>query len=212
MAEDQVKLWITIAEAVPKAVLFLAVMVLGIVYRREISQLFRRLEGIDAGPLKFSLKDFESWAAESSKDRDLSITGEAIEAAMNRARRSRDAFAGLKILWADDVPENNFRERRALASLGAQVTVALDNAEAWGLLRRAEYDILISDLGRDNKEDPKEVTARAAAYLYQPAVVFYAMRIPDPMPPEALGAAVAPDKLIHLVTDAAQRRRWTAPE
>lgn len=53
-----------------------------------------------------------------------------------------------KILWVDDKPENNFYERKSLSTLGIQFTISKSTEDALEKLRRNNYDVIISDMGR----------------------------------------------------------------
>jgi CheY-like chemotaxis protein len=59
-------------------------------------------------------------------------------------RRLSDA----RVLWVDDVPENNVFERRALEALGISVTVSTSTEDALEKARRSRYSVIISDMGR----------------------------------------------------------------
>jgi DNA-binding winged helix-turn-helix (wHTH) protein/ActR/RegA family two-component response regulator len=52
------------------------------------------------------------------------------------------------VLWVDDRPENNVRERRSLEAVGIQVSLARSTEEALGWLQRERADVVISDMGR----------------------------------------------------------------
>jgi len=56
--------------------------------------------------------------------------------------------ASRKILWVDDIPENNFYERRALEPLGMQFTISKSTEDALKKIRQDNYDVIISDMGR----------------------------------------------------------------
>jgi DNA-binding response OmpR family regulator len=59
-----------------------------------------------------------------------------------------------KILWVDDHPERNAREIAALIQAGVVVDLAKSNSEAAEELRGREYDLLVSDIGRDDPQRP----------------------------------------------------------
>jgi len=60
-----------------------------------------------------------------------------------------------RILWVDDHPENNKAIITDLENEGLKTTIALSNLEARNLLndRSISYDLIITDIGRDNKEN-----------------------------------------------------------
>lgn len=53
-----------------------------------------------------------------------------------------------QVLWVDDQPENNARERVALESFGARVTAATSTAQALRLSQGTVFDLVISDMSR----------------------------------------------------------------
>jgi CheY-like chemotaxis protein len=57
-------------------------------------------------------------------------------------------LAGRRILWVDDVPENNDYPREILTTAGATFDLARSTEEALGKLASAKYDLVISDMGR----------------------------------------------------------------
>jgi len=67
----------------------------------------------------------------------------------------RPDSARKKILWVDDHPENNKAIITDLENEGLKTTIALSNLEARNLLndRSISYDLIITDIGRDNKEN-----------------------------------------------------------
>ncbi len=53
-----------------------------------------------------------------------------------------------RVLWVDDKPDNNLREREAMAAFNVRFDLALSTEEALQRLRGADYDLIISDMGR----------------------------------------------------------------
>jgi CheY-like chemotaxis protein len=52
------------------------------------------------------------------------------------------------VLWVDDRPDNNIYERQAFEAVGIRFTLALSTNEALDLLKRHQYAMIISDMGR----------------------------------------------------------------
>jgi|SRR5215216_1087077 len=65
------------------------------------------------------------------------------------ARRLSDA----RVLWVDDMPENNIYERRALQALGLRFTLSTSTEDALKKTQLSQYDVIISDMGRSS--DPR---------------------------------------------------------
>jgi CheY-like chemotaxis protein len=57
------------------------------------------------------------------------------------------------VLWVDDQPNNNRRERRAMETYGVRFTIAKSTNEALEILGTQPFDAIISDMGRPG--DPK---------------------------------------------------------
>ena len=108
----------------------------------------------------------------------------------------------------DDHPEFNNWEKRALRSLGARVTTALSNAEAVDLLRRDDYDLIISDIGRDNGEEVRQLWQSVSARPGAAPIIYYVADLKPGHPEEAVGITNRPDALLDLITDALQRRQF----
>jgi CheY-like chemotaxis protein len=181
-------------------------LILLLVYRDDIRRAIPRLSGVEAFGLKVSLIDWSAWSKRASKGREIPITAGELKAAIARAESAGRVYQGARILWADDHPENNLWERRALTALGADVTVVLSNEEARDRICRGDFDVLISDLQRDNDEKPREVAEVVSGGSNPPVVIYYSGKPPDSPTPEAFRATTRPDELINLITDALERR------
>lgn len=58
-----------------------------------------------------------------------------------------------RILWVDDLPDNNVYETLALADLGKFVTAATSTEAARAYLSRLDFAAIITDLSRDGDRD-----------------------------------------------------------
>lgn len=58
-----------------------------------------------------------------------------------------------RVLWVDDRPSNNTRERQAFEALGIKFDLALDTDEALDMVSTQNYEAIISDMGRPS--DPR---------------------------------------------------------
>jgi CheY-like chemotaxis protein len=59
-----------------------------------------------------------------------------------------------KILWVDDIPDNNIFERRAMESYNIEFSLAKSTSQALAKLKKAKFDAIISDMRR-----PPDMTA-----------------------------------------------------
>ena len=112
---------------------------------------------------------------------------------------------GTRILWIDPHPANNTVEIRTLTRLGAAVDLARSDDDARTRLRGAVYDIVLSNMTRDDNE------SAGAAFLPEirsamgpPPVVFYVGKH-QPTPDEAFGLTTRPDELFRLVLQALEQ-------
>lgn len=67
-------------------------------------------------------------------------------------RRQFERMPRAKLLWVDDHPESNQFEIEAFSHAGLVVDTAISNADAAERVRGREYDLVISDIGRDAPE------------------------------------------------------------
>lgn len=80
-----------------------------------------------------------------------SASGGARPSVIDRLQRGGNRFRGVRILWVDDHPENNVPVMEFLHGLGAAVDAARSNAEAFALANSRHYDLVISDVARDDE-------------------------------------------------------------
>ena len=91
------------------------------------------------------------------------------------------------------------------------VDIARSTDEALAILRSGQYDIVISDMARDEK------AAAGLEFLGQfremnkaTPVIFY-IGVLDPekgTPAQAFGITNRPDELVHLILDALERKKY----
>lgn len=70
---------------------------------------------------------------------------------IDRLQRNSDLLQRARILWVDDHPENNFPIVELLRRYGASVDTPRSNRQARSLLQANRYDVVISDVARDNE-------------------------------------------------------------
>ncbi len=81
----------------------------------------------------------------------------AKQAVAIRLERNADLMALARILWVDDHPGNNTPLIELFRSYGARVDTARSNDDALALLHESRYDVVISDVGRDNEPPNTEL-------------------------------------------------------
>lgn len=84
----------------------------------------------------------EKISAPEAAQEAASVVSDVLTArAVRRARRSR-------ILWVDDIPENNSSEIESFEALGIEVICVTSTEQATEILKTKRFDLVISDMGR----------------------------------------------------------------
>jgi CheY-like chemotaxis protein len=89
--------------------------------------------------------------AAASQQAGVRVGHAAKRSVIDRLQRNADLLARARILWVDDHPENNVAVLELLRRYGSIVDTPVTNADAFRLLQGARYDVLISDVARDNE-------------------------------------------------------------
>lgn len=110
-----------------------------------------------------------------------------------------------RVLWVDDHPEGNREEIGALQQMGLFVETALSNLEAAERLRGRQYDLLISDIKRDQSESdlagldlPREAHPDRNRL---PPVVYYVGTVISPRTADGYPVTNDPEQLLNLVSE-----------
>ncbi|HEU0026764.1 MAG TPA: response regulator, partial [Ktedonobacterales bacterium] len=113
------------------------------------------------------------------------------------------------VLWVDDNPSNNFRERRMLERLGISFTISTGTDDALGKLVRYEYAAIISDMSRppDNLAGYSLLEyARKKLHIQTPYILYASSALPEHVAAAkkkgAYGQTSTPHGLIELVKQA----------
>lgn len=110
-----------------------------------------------------------------------------------------------RILWVDDNPENNQREADYLRNLGLGVHQVRESADVHTLLAIYHFDVLISDMGRNNNPVAGlELLDALRADGHSIPVVFYTLVVNPPFLAEVearggQGAADSPERLYQQI-------------
>lgn len=146
----------------------------------------------------------------SQKKKQHLLPREEKEILIGRMAHVKRKNAPVKALWIDDFPENNGYEKSILTSLGIQVDLAKNSAEALILLKAQNYHLVISDIWREDKK------AEGIRFMHQvlddenldlPFIFYISFFDPTKgVPPGAFGIADLPADFFHLVLDVVERR------
>jgi CheY-like chemotaxis protein len=201
-------------KAIPSILWFLLVLAALLIFYKPIrNDLIPHLTGLSALGVELSfVKDSINAAiemAEKSPQWKVEISPEDKERALRRAHQHLNLLGEAQILWVDDHPENNVNERRMLRQLKAGLDTAKTTEEALEMLRRGNYDLVLSDMSRG--ADPAAGLKLAEQLQKEKPVplIIYIGDI-DPakgVPPYTFGITNRPDELLHLTLDALERKK-----
>jgi CheY-like chemotaxis protein/putative methionine-R-sulfoxide reductase with GAF domain len=99
-------------------------------------------------------------------------------------------LVGVRILWADDHPENTLEERQQLKSLGAEVRDVKNTEQALGAVTKDSYDLVISDMARGigQSEAGLDLLAKLRNLGHKAPFIIYTAAWADTGQPKALEA------------------------
>jgi CheY-like chemotaxis protein len=207
---------VAIIGILPQLLLLLAVAVFAIWYHEPLGTfLATRVGSVSAFGLRVELRASDvqdtvnNWSRNTKLKPDEMGLGEDAEQISERARRLAPQLAGRTILWVDDHPEWNHRERRLLRKMGVFVDIALSNDEAIRRLEEedADYDAVISDIKRDKGPSGLELLTWFNEPRQRRLSLIYYVGRPDERgtPAGAYGICYRPDVLMGLVMDVLDR-------
>ncbi|MDW5614086.1 response regulator [Mycolicibacterium sp. D5.8-2] len=102
--------------------------------------------------------------------------GQSSEEAATEVRSELAPFERLhlqRVLWVDDHPDNNVFEVLALMQLGFLITTATSNDAARRYLDEANFDLVITDLGRGSSDDGINLVRELHGREEGPPVIVY---------------------------------------
>ena len=102
------------------------------------------------------------------------------------------------VLWVDNVPENNRRERRWLQELGAEVVPVLSNEEAVDEAKRQPFQVAISDIDRNGAEPGSLLGTKLYGAGINIPIVFFVAELDPGRPPPFGGVGITNDPALLL--------------
>jgi CheY-like chemotaxis protein len=147
---------------------------------------------------------------ESAEDtaREVESVARLVEGSSSRALRRAGRAT---VLWVDDRPENNVRERRSLAALGMNFVISTSTDDALSVMKGQRFDVVISDMGRppDSQAGYTLLDRLRASGDLTPFVIYASSSHPDHVAEArrrgALGCTSRPDELFDCVLSALDR-------
>jgi CheY-like chemotaxis protein len=219
-----VEIVIELIQLIPSLLwIFLITAILILFYRPIREVLFPKLSGFKAMGIEISfLKDSMDAALDKAREHDLKLAEkspqwkvvvppEDKQLVLKRALQHQNTLSGAQVLWVDDHPENNLNERKMFKQLNVEVDTAKSTEEALEILKFAKYDLILSDMYRDdNPAEGLDFLKKFRKTDETTPVIFY-IGVFDPekgVPPKSFGITNRPDELLHLVLDALERKRY----
>ena len=192
----------------------LVLMVVLLFYKRIRDDLLPNLSGFKAAGVELSfLKKTVTSAielAEKSPKWPVTIPEKDKELVLERVKNHAKLLQGAKILWIDDLPENNRNETRMFDRLGVDIAFAENTQRALAALREKEYDLILSDMARGDEPQAGIDFLRVYAEEKQRLPIIFYIGVFKPekgVPPGAFGITNRPDEMLHLVLDVLERRK-----
>lgn len=197
--------WEQVIPIVPNLLWLLGAVILVLVIGvGRIKAALGRATKIGVAGLEIELKS-EVEAAGQAKS--MSIGGPEAARAARRLAAASDLLSGSRLLWVDDLLNNNSREIETLRAMNVAIDLAESTEEARGRLRAGAYDLVLSDMTRGSENQAGlELVPLAASAVSKPFLIYY-VGTQVPVPPGAFGLTTRPDDLFHLIVDALSRRR-----
>jgi CheY-like chemotaxis protein len=127
-----------------------------------------------------------------------------------RAERITKIIEGSRLLLINDFPDQMRNIVSILKSLGISVEIATSTPQALSKMAMKEYDVVISDMKRDNVGDEglKFLNETLRLGLMRPTIFTVGHYEPDKgVPPFAFGITNRVDELLNLTFDALERTR-----
>jgi CheY-like chemotaxis protein len=219
-----VEIVIELIQLIPSLLWISLITAILILFYRPIREvLFPKLSGFKAMGIEISfLKDSMDAALDKAREHDLKLAEkspqwkvvvppEDKQLVLKRALQHQNTLSGAQVLWVDDHPENNLNERKMFKQLNVEVDTAKSTEEALEILKFAKYDLILSDMYRDdNPAEGLDFLKKFRKTDETTPVIFY-IGVFDPekgVPPKSFGITNRPDELLHLVLDALERKRY----
>lgn len=202
--------WIALIEALASVLGATAWPIVAIVFllafRKPLVKTISRLSSatIKAGDIEANLKyalELGAALGEKNLPYDPDSTAKALEENLENSIN----LLGKLILWVDDRPENNKRERQALETKGIRFIQVKSTEDALKVLETSSFDLIISDMGRpgDNQAGYTLLSELRKSYPSLPYIIYAGEKKPEQVEEAkrrtASGTTNRPDELIQMV-------------
>lgn len=165
----------------------LVVLITLFMFHHEISDFLRHASKLEIFGFKMERGEFDKRLEAAGKKFGVNAQQPNWTAApFRKLNLAAPLLGGMRILWVDDHPENNFLLRKILVDLNIHVVVVLNNKEAIDQIKHSDFDIVISDFGRDAplQETGGDLAKAIVSIGYDAPLLFYTAR-PSKVPNDA---------------------------
>ena len=187
-------------------VVFLAILVL--VFLKPIKNvLIPQLSEIKAFGIEAKFIK-EELAKAASKNPEVKET--ALDQVTRRAQRITSIIQGARVLLVNDIPQEMINVQRILQSLGVTVDVAHSTLSALNMLANTEYDVIVSNMSRDEVPDEglRFLDESIKRSLDRPTIFSVANFDPSRgVPAYAFGITNRVDEMLNLIFDVLERTK-----
>lgn len=207
-------LWGKLIDMIPGVLWIVFAFVVYIGIRKPLRDAMPRMTRIGALGVEVEFTEVErllTKAAESDPgNAEAPVSRADRRAVIRRLDHSAIYLKGGRILWVDDIPENNAYLSALFRELGMVVDEATSTDEALNLLDRHAYDLVISDIARgtDEQSGMKMLQAFRNRGISLPVIIHAARFDPrlgvDPM---IFGGTNRIDEVVQFVIDIMERVR-----
>ena len=218
---NNTQIWIELIKIVPDFLWFLLLAIFFLIYKPILQDILPNIRTFKAMGVEFSMVQDSITAAlelaEKNPQWKIEVSPDDKRHVLKRAKEHLKVFKDTQILWVDDHPENNLNERKMFRQLKIEVDIAEDTEKAIKMLKNASYNIVISDMHRNNELPPGKKETAGLTFLQKfreinkntPVIFYIGIIKPDlGVPACAFGLTNRPDELLHLVLDALERKKY----
>ena len=128
--------------------------------------------------------------------------------ALRRARVIAVVLNKARVLWVDDVPENNIYEQQVLRAFGVDIETAMSTDDAMVNIQKRHFDLVVSDMARHGQSDAGSQLLNCIRNSGKQTPIVYYVGSVEPSrgtPVGAFGIANHPEPLLHYVFDDLRR-------
>ena len=204
------QIWVELIRAVaPNATAILLLTGLIFAFRNSIRRDVLPRLGSFKG-LGFELTFVRAELDRAAANAPVEVSTDDKSSALRRAQRVAVSLVGTRVLWIDDDPQANLVERNVLSGLGMSIKSVRSSDEARTQLKRHRYDVVISDVDREGRNDEGIRFLREMwdGRFYRWTILYVrALDLERGTPAHAFAITNRPDHLLHYVMDVIERER-----